>query len=66
MNNQMEFVTYTMVDEKKEGNNLLNSVNMKYNSSTSEAPDRTAMTTAVVLYYIFRSIPVHFPAAYKA
>ena len=50
MNNQMEFVTYTMVDEKKEGNNLLNSVNMKYNSSTSEAPDRTAMTTAVVLY----------------
>ena len=50
MNNQMEFVTYTMVDEEKEGNNLLNSVNMKYNSSTSEAPDRTAMTTAVVLY----------------
>ena len=52
MNNQMEFVTYTMVDEEKEGNNLLNSVNMKYNSSTSEAQDRTApWLTGIRLLY---------------
>lgn len=49
MENILNFST-TMVDEKKEVNNFLNSVNMKYNSSTSEVPDRTAMTTAVVLY----------------